>query len=154
MREVKHVTTGTPQDKRNFNPIWSRDGKYIVYTQEQAKGTDSNIFIADVATGKSTLLTPHEGEKIYFNNDISPDGKRVLITSNAANGHENTALLEIATKKLSWITQDKWEIRGGEFSPDGKHIVFSANLDGSEDIYLHDLATVQVGHAANSQGSE
>jgi hypothetical protein len=29
-----------------------------------------------VATGKSTLLTPHEGEQLYFANDISPDGKR------------------------------------------------------------------------------
>src|SRR5437879_12149779 len=43
MREVKHITTGTPQAKRNSNPIWSKDGKNIVYTQEQAKGTDSNI---------------------------------------------------------------------------------------------------------------
>ena len=57
-----------------FNPIWSKDGKYIVYTQEQAKGTDSNIFIADVATGKSTLLTPHQGEQLYFANDVSPVG--------------------------------------------------------------------------------
>src|ERR1700731_169438 len=56
MREVKHITTGTPQDKRNSNPLWSKDGKYIVYTQEQAKGTDSNIFIADVAAATSTLL--------------------------------------------------------------------------------------------------
>jgi dipeptidyl aminopeptidase/acylaminoacyl peptidase len=141
MREVQHLTTGTPQDKRNSNPVWSKDGKYIVYTQSQAKGTDSNIFVAEVATGKSTLLTPHEGEKIYHNNDISPEGKKVLITSNAANGYENVGLLEIATKKISWITQDKWEIRGDEFSPDGKRIVFNANVDGDEDIYLHDLAT-------------
>src|SRR5229473_1112274 len=68
MREVKHLTTGTPQDKRNSNPIWSKDGKYIVYSQEQAKGTDSNIFIAEVATVQSTLLTPHEGERLFFNN--------------------------------------------------------------------------------------
>ena len=141
MREVRHLTTGTPRDKRNFNPIWSKDGKYILYTQEQAKGTDSNIFMAEVATGKSTLLTLHEGEKIYSNDDISPDGKHVLITSNAANGYENVGLLEIATKRISWLTQDKWEIRGDEFSPDGKHITFSANIDGNEDIYLHDVVT-------------
>ena len=72
MREVKHLTTNTPQDKGNSNPIWSKDGKYIVYTQEQAKGTDSNIFIADVAAGKSSLVTPHEGEQIYFANDVDP----------------------------------------------------------------------------------
>src|SRR5207248_2034919 len=58
MRQVKHLTTGTPKDKLNAGPIWSKDGKLIVYTQQQAKGTDSNIFIADVASGKSTLLTP------------------------------------------------------------------------------------------------
>jgi dipeptidyl aminopeptidase/acylaminoacyl peptidase len=141
MREVKHVTANTPQDKRNSNPIWSKDGKYIVYTQEQAKGTDSNIFIADVATRKSTLLTPHEGEQRFSANDISSDGKSVLLTSNASNGYENVGLLEIATKKIYWLTNDKWEIRAAEFSPDGKHITFTANIDGNEDIYLHDLAT-------------
>src|SRR4030088_1968910 len=107
MREVKHLTTNTPQDKRNSNPIWSKDGKYIVYTQEQAKGTDSNIFVADVATGTSTLLTPHEGEQRYSNNDMSPDGKHVLVTANAANGYENVGLLEISTKKIKWLTKDK-----------------------------------------------
>ena len=141
MREVKHVTTGTPQDKGNEDPIWSKDGKFIVYTQTQAKGTDSNIFIADVATGNSTLLTPHEGEQHFLANDISPDGKRVLVTSNAENGHQNIGLLDIATKKIAWITKEKWEVRGHEFSPDGKRVTFSADVEGDEDIYLHDLAT-------------
>jgi dipeptidyl aminopeptidase/acylaminoacyl peptidase len=141
MREVKHVTSGTPQDKRNMNPIWSKDGKHIVYTQEQAKGTDSNIFIAEVATGKSALLTPHEGEQLYFANDVSADGKQILFTSNAANGYENAGLLQVASKKITWLTRDKWEIRGGEFSPDGKRLTFTANVDGNQDIYLHDQAT-------------
>src|SRR5260370_1407772 len=151
----KPVDTNTRQDRGNYGIVWSKDGRYIVYTQEQAKGTDSNIFIADVATGKSTLLTPHEGEQRYYANDIDPraipDGRRILITSNAANGYDNIGLLEFGTKgelsgvftpgKITWLTHDKWEIRGGEFSPDGKHITFSANVDGNEDIYLHDLAT-------------
>ena len=155
MREVKHLTTNTPQDKRNVDPIWSKDGTSIVYTQEQAKGTDSNIFIADVATQKSTLLTPHEGEQLYLANDISSkpilDGHEILVTSNAANGYENIGLLVTATKgeqngvfkpgQIKWLTKDKWEIRGHEFSPDGKVVSFSANVDGNEDIYLHDLAS-------------
>ena len=141
MREVKHVTSGTPQDKGNSGPTWSHDGKFIVYTQAQAKGTDANIFLAEVATGKSTLLTPHEGEQIFEADDISPDGKHVLFTSNAANGYDNAGLIEIASRKITWLTKDKWEIRADEFSPDGKHITFTANVDGNEDIYLHDLAT-------------
>ena len=140
-RAVKHLTTGTAKDRMNVGQIWSKDGKFIVYTQEQAKGTDSNIFVADVATAQSILLTPHEGERLYTANDVSPDGKRVLITSNAAKGYENVGLLDIATKKIHWITQDKWEISGDKFSPDGKRLTYTANVDGNTDIYLYDLAT-------------
>src|SRR6201998_66962 len=102
MREIKHVTTNTPQDKGNSNPIWSKDGKYIVYTQEQAKGTDSNIFIADVASGKRQLLTPHYGEQLYFANGVSYlhtiDAATVLLTSNAENGYDNIGLLDVGMK--------------------------------------------------------
>ncbi len=45
MRTTKHLTSGTPKDKMNVNPVWTKDSKFIVYTQQQAKGTDSNIFI-------------------------------------------------------------------------------------------------------------
>jgi dipeptidyl aminopeptidase/acylaminoacyl peptidase len=141
MRDVKHITTGTPADKLNDNPIWSHDGRWIAYTQEQAKGTDSNIFVAEVATGQSTLLTPHEGEQLYRTNDFLPDGKKLLITSNAANGYDNVGLLDVATKKISWLTKDKWEIGGGNFSPDGKRVTWTVNVEGNTDIYLHDLVT-------------
>ena len=141
MRDVKHVTTGTAADKLNDNPVWSPDGKWIAYTQEQAKGTDSNIFLAEVATGQSTLLTPHDAEQLYRANDFSPDGKKLLITSNAANGYDNVGLLDIATKKINWLTKDKWEIGGGNFSPDGKRLTWTANVEGNTDIYLHDLVS-------------
>ncbi len=140
MRQVRHLTTGTPKDKLNFNPIWSKDGKWIAYTQQQAKGTDSNIFIAEVASGKSTLLTPHNGEQLYAANAISLDAKKLLITSNAGNGFDNVGLLDVASKKIDWLTQDKWEVSGGEFSPDGHHVTWTANVDGNTDIYLHELA--------------
>ena len=140
MRQVKHLTTGTPKDKLNFNPIWSRDGKWIAYTQRQAKGTDSNIFIAEVASGKSTLLTPHNGEQLYTANAISPDAKKLLIASNAGNGFDNVGLLDVVSKKIDWLTQDKWEVSGGEFSPDGRYVTWTANVDGNTDIYLHELA--------------
>ena len=140
LRSVKHVTTATPPDKFNDNPIWTPDGKSIIYTQSQAKGTDANIFIADVASGQSTLLTPHEGEQTFEADDVSPGGKHVLITSNAANGYDNVGILDIATRKITWLTKDKWEISGGNFSPDGKSLTWTANVDGNTEIYLHNLA--------------
>ena len=141
LRDVKHLTTNTPADKLNTNPIWSHDGKFIVYTQEEAKGTNSNIFIADLATRKSTLLTPHEGEALYFANDLSADGKRVLLTSNAANGFENVGLLDAVTKNINWLTHEKWEVAGGNFSHDGKSLTWRANLDGNTDLFIHSFVT-------------
>src|SRR5437762_2870478 len=129
-REVKHLTTGTANDRMNVSPTWSKNGKFIIYTQEQSKGTDSNVFMVDVESAESSLLTPHEGEQLYSANDVSPDGKHVLITSNAANGYQNTGLLNIATKKIRWLTQDKWEVSGACFSGDGHHLTYTANVDG------------------------
>ncbi len=152
MRDTKHVTSDTPKDRMNVDPIWSADGKHIVYTQEQSKGTDSNIFIADVAAGTSNLLTPHDGEKLYRANDVSrraiQNGGDILITSNVENGYENVGVLNFSEKdgiaqpgKIKWHTRDKWEIDGGNFSPDGKHVTWTANVDGFVNIYLHDLET-------------
>ena len=157
LKDVKHITADTPKDRMNVNPIWSADGKWIAYTQQQAKGTDSNIFIAELATGKSTLLTPHQGEKLYTANDLSPDGKKLLLTSNAANGYDNVGVLDIASNKIDWLTQDKWEIAGGGFSPDGKSVTWTANVEGYENIYLHDLnagktTSLQLPKGVNSLG--
>ncbi len=141
MRDVKHLTSGTPRDRMNVAPIWSADDSFIVYTQEQAKGTDSNVFLVDVASAQSMLLTPHDGEHLYSANDVSSNGKSVLVTSNAASGYENVGLLDIASKKIRWLTNDKWEISGGKFSPDGKFLTYTANVDGNADIYLYDVAS-------------
>jgi dipeptidyl aminopeptidase/acylaminoacyl peptidase len=141
MRNTGHLTTGTPKDKMNVNPVWSADGKRITYTQLQAKGTDSNIFVSEIASGKSTLMTPHEGEHIYYAKEFSPDGQHLFITSNAGNGYDNVGLIDTSSKKIDWLTQDKWEISAGNFSPDGKSVTWTANVDGNTDIYLHDLSS-------------
>ena len=139
MREVKHVTTNTSPDKLNTNPLWSKDSKFIVYTQEEAKRTNTNILVADLATAQSKLLTPHEGEQLYFANDLAPDGRSLLVTSNASNGHQNAGILNLGTKKISWLTEEKWEINGSNFSPDGKSVTWTANVDGNVDLYIYDL---------------
>ena len=144
LRGVKHLTAGTAKDRMNVSPIWSSDGTFIVYTQEQSKGTDSNVFLVELASARSTLLTPHDGEHTYSGNDISPDGKSVLITSNAGNGYDNAGLLDIGSKKIHWITQDKWEISGDSFTPAGKFLTYSANVDGNTDIYMYDLASAKA----------
>ena len=141
MREVRHATTHTPADKLNTNPLWSKDGRLVAYTQEEAKGTNSNIFLLNFGSLTSTLLTPHQGERLYRANDFSPDGKTLLVTSNASNGYQNAGLLDLERKTIRWITAERWQVEGGNFSPDGRSISLRVDADGFVDLYLHDLAS-------------
>jgi dipeptidyl aminopeptidase/acylaminoacyl peptidase len=141
LRDVKHITTNTPPDRMNVSPIWSKDGKFIAYTQEEAKGTNSNIYVVEVASGASILVTPHDGEKLYAATDFSANGRTLLITSNAANGFQNAGILDLSSKKVKWITEERWEVYSGSFSPDGRTLTFRTNADGYADLYLHDVAS-------------
>ena len=140
-RHVRHITKDTPADKSNFAPMFSDDGKFLVYTQADAGDRNSNIFIVELATLKATNLTPHEREQTYSAADVAPDGKTVLITSNAQNGYDNIGLLDIATKKITWVTNDKWEALADSFSPDGTTLTYSANVEGDTNVYLYNATT-------------
>jgi dipeptidyl aminopeptidase/acylaminoacyl peptidase len=137
-RKVTHLTANTPAQWSNVNPIWSRDGKQIVFTRQEASGKDSNIFIADVATGQATKLTQHVGENNFFATDISPSGKTLLITSNASNGYNNVASVYIPTKRIIWFTRGTWETISGKFSPDGRQVTWTANMDGNVSVFVGD----------------
>jgi len=142
-KRYRALTKDTPKELGNFGPLWSRDGKWIAYTQEHATGKDSNIFIADANTGKTTLLTPHNDEHTYEATGFSPDGKYLLITSNVT-GYENAGLLEIATRKIEWLTKEKWRVSSGSFSPDGRRVTWTANIDGNTDVFVYDLPSKQT----------
>lgn len=139
-KAVKHMTTGTAKEWANFRPLWSHDGRWIAVTQLRADEKDGNILAVEVATGKATNLTSHTGEQTFTVTGWSPDGKKLLITSNAAGGYDNAGLLDVAARKIDWLTRDRWEIQAGSFSPDGKLLTWTANVDGNLDIYLYNIA--------------
>lgn len=143
-KKVTHLTSNTPAQLSNVNPIWSRDGKWVVYTQQTPTGKDANVFLVNASGGRATNLTPHEGEQNFTAGDISPDGKTVLLTSNSGNGYRNAALLDIATKKIAWLTNDRWESTAGKFSPDGKRLTWITNKEGNWDIYVYDAVSKQA----------
>jgi dipeptidyl aminopeptidase/acylaminoacyl peptidase len=142
-KRYRGLTTGTPKNLSNTGPIWSGDGKTIAYTQQDAAGKNSNIFLLEVASGKSTLLTPHTDEHNYEATAFSPDGEYLLITSNAK-GYDNAALLEVANKKIDWLTDAKWEVGSGTFSPDSKRLTWTEDVDGNTQIFIYEIASKQT----------
>jgi dipeptidyl aminopeptidase/acylaminoacyl peptidase len=137
-RTVRNLTHEQTKDREWFSAVWSRDGKTIYGNRSNVAGTDSDVYGVDVATGKMENLTPHEGEVNYSVSDVSPDGRTLLISSNEKGGYQNVALLEIAGRQRTWVTDVKWEVFPGEFSPDGKSFTYILNADGRMNLFLVD----------------
>ena len=151
-RKVTHITQNTPKAYSNSVAAWSHDGKWLVVNQSAISSKDGNILIVNSITGQAINLTPHQGEQRFSASDISPDAKTILLSSNSGNGYDNAALLDIATKKLTWLTTGKWEVTSGKFSPDGKRLTWMADIDGNGDLLIYDLKTRQTQTLAAGSG--
>ena len=143
-RRVHNLTNESAQN-RSWNPIaWSPDGKTIFANRWEVSYIDADIYAVDVATGKKENLTPHQGKILYLASALSPDGKTLLLTSTEKGGYQNIALLDVASRKLTWVTDTEWEADSGSFSPDGKSFTYTINQDGRTDVFLVDRATLRA----------
>jgi len=138
-KKTTHITQNTPADRLNSGALWSRDGKFLAWTLEYADEKNSDVMIADLATGKVENLTNHGKDQLFTAAAWSPDGKSILITSDASNGYANVGLLDVASRKIKWLTNDKWELEAVDFTPDGKRVIWTANIDGDQGVYVTDL---------------
>jgi dipeptidyl aminopeptidase/acylaminoacyl peptidase len=134
---------------------WSSDDKTIYAGRVDPPFTDADVYRIDVATGKMENLTGHKGTIRYLGSSLSPDDKTLLLSSDAKGGYMNVALLDVATKKITWVTDLKWETSAGSFSPDGKRYSYVINEDGVIDPYVVDRASshaekVDLPHGLNA----
>jgi dipeptidyl aminopeptidase/acylaminoacyl peptidase len=140
-RKVTQLTHEITPNHIWSSVAWSADGKTLYANRVEVSFTDADVYAIEVATGKTTNLTSHQGQILDVASSLSKDGKTLLLTSNQKGGYQNVALLDIADKKLTWITDAKWEAGSGDFSPEGKYFAYTINADGRTDVYLGDSTT-------------
>jgi len=138
---VRNLTQEQAKDHGWQFVAWSRDGESIYANRGFVGETDSAVYRIDVTSGKLENLTPHQGQIIYGASSLSADGRTLLVTSNEKRGFNNVALLDVATKKLSWVTDTKWDATAGNFAPQGNKFTFVISEDGRTDAYLGDRDT-------------
>jgi dipeptidyl aminopeptidase/acylaminoacyl peptidase len=135
---VRNLTKEQAKDQLWHFVAWSADGKSIYATRTFVGFTDASVYRVDVASGERENLTPHQEQVLYLGSSLSADGRTLLITSNQQRGFNNVALLDVASKKLTWVTETQWDAHAGSFAPKGGKFTFVINEDGRADAYLAD----------------
>lgn len=144
---------------------WSPDGKQIAYSckkltgKEYAFSTNTDIYIYDVESGKSVLVS--EGCRGYDNNPTwSPDGSKIAWVSMKRDGYEadKTCLLvyNLKTKSIDNLTDDfKYNVADPVWSDDSKHIYFNALTEGLQAIYktVSEIPGKSIGGTDEAEGS-
>ncbi|MFY9552233.1 MAG: prolyl oligopeptidase family serine peptidase [Thermoanaerobaculia bacterium] len=123
---------------------WSPDDtKWLV--AEGISINETYLWLADVATGHKTLLTPKGGkEKVaYQNAGFSRDGKGLYVTTDQGSEFQRLAYMDLAAKKLEFLTPDKADVEEFDVSYDGKTIAYVSNEKGVSVLHLLDAASRQ-----------
>ena len=114
------------------------DGRAIFATRQNTSFTDSSVYRIDIGSGAIDELTPHAGQAVISASSVSPDGHTLLVTSNQKGGRGNVALLDLATRKLQWMTDSSGDAAGAYFSPDNRHFTYVVSADGRTTTYIDD----------------
>ena len=124
---------------------WSPDCRFIVYTcrkqsgTDEAKSTNSNLYIYEVSSGKTLNATP--GNPGYDQDPVfSPDGHYLAWTSLAQAGNEadrpRLMLLDTRTQQQREVTEGwDYEANNPVWSADSKTLYFLSSVDFTYQIY-------------------
>ncbi|NLL28733.1 MAG: protease [Bacteroidales bacterium] len=127
-KEPEQITSNA--DTYYFSIKWSPDNKKILFNDKKMR-----LRYVDVETKKITEVTKSE---IWEYNDFSwsPDSKWIVFTEPKETGMYQILLYELASKKITPVTDTWYESYHPQFSQDGKYLVFISDRDFNP-IYSH-----------------
>jgi hypothetical protein len=131
-------------------PVWSRDGKQIVFTlgnsqlrQKLASGEGDE---------KELLRSPSAG--LVRANSWSPDGRFLLYDAAGPNMRSLDLMVrpDNGGKSVPFVQTGFNELQG-QFSPDGRWVAYVSNQSGSSDVYVRPFTSDFSGGSAATGGS-
>ena len=120
-------------DAVNVNPIWSPDGKEIMFTSDRNGHPD--IFRKSVSgAGDERVLLQSPGNKYPI--AWSPDGKFLLFILASAGKNSLWVVGTSGQDAPRLLLQDPFYLADGSFSPDGHWITYSSREQGGNNTFV------------------
>jgi Tol biopolymer transport system component len=122
----------------DLNPLFSPDGRRIVYTS-RTKG-QADLFVKDASgTREAEPLLVDAEEK--FVSDWSPDGRHILFTKRGSGdtSWDVWALPLDGDRKPFPVVRTRFAELWATFSPDGQYIAYQSNESGRAEVYVHEF---------------
>jgi len=118
----------------------SSDGRWLALGKPNSTN-DSDLFVADLRSGKVTRVSEHTGEANFDAQDFSPDGKWLYYTANDQGEFAQLKRVDLSTWKHEAVQSESWDITDNYFSHNGKYRVVAISRDGMTAIEVYDNAS-------------
>jgi dipeptidyl aminopeptidase/acylaminoacyl peptidase len=120
----------------------SRDKRYVALSRQNTN-KDADVFLYDRQSGATRLVTKHTGDINYMPQDFSPDGSRLLVTSDSGREFAEIQAYELANGRKSTVYAADWDVTGASYTRGGKYLIVQVNEDARSTIRLLDARTLQ-----------
>ncbi|HCM77925.1 MAG TPA: S9 family peptidase [Cytophagales bacterium] len=118
----------------------SNDDRYIALTKSITTN-NSDMYLLDTQTGKTKLLSAHEGDAQYNPQYFSLDGTKLYFLTDEGSEFNYLASYDIATGAKEKVEEAPWDIMYAYLSRNGKYRVVAINNDARTEMKIYDEAS-------------
>jgi eukaryotic-like serine/threonine-protein kinase len=135
------LTKMTFEAAAEVSPLWSPDGRRIIYYSSNPGGKSGVYWKASDGTGTEEFLA--EG---HFPVSWAADGKSLALAEWNKEGHFDIAVLSMeGDRRLKGLLKEKYSETQPLISPDGRWMAYTSNESGRNQVYVRPFPGVESG---------